>query len=838
MDHPRGPNRASQDATPSPVTGGPDALGSPLDVGGGSILTHTQLIAAATVAVLLLLITWAVPRPTGDLYVAYAGGRDVLEGKLGQLDDWCFNTTHRVWYNQNWGTHLLYHLTYVWFGEGGYLALKLLILGLAGAGMVLAGRQYGTRWPVGLLVAGVALLSAYAFLDLRPNIISLTLAPIMLWLLHRTRDNPHRIWWAVALSALWQSMHGGFVFGIGMIGLWGLCQGVAAMIVEGRTGGPQAISRVLRRLWPFAAAPVAAILMGGILTPFGWENLTHFFVVGREEAWRRVLEWRSVWALTRAEHGDWVLVPYGSTWEFLCILVVFAALLVSRWSLRLPSVKAKVVLAALIWVGAMILCWVIFKDRLGTTRHLNSIFGSREEGNELGANVQLIRFLQLVFGAVGVALLGIWMWKGRPALVFNTIIALMVIYMAFNSRRFIPLALFTTAGMLAWNLDTVLGRLRARWAVIPLAAVMLLPGWRVFSQHGWRFYNPANPLYPANVDSTYKRMIFYGMYAPGAVEFLNANHEQVVDAWREVQRPELEAAARERLALAPGSPLPPPALAAVAADLAQDHRWRTVHEWRWEGYLHWLCPQLHLYVGGRAQQVHPVEDYLFRGEIWDGKRSIEKLDTLNAEMIVLPADGQSQTLLHAVWRDIGSRWVAVYYDSQALVLVDAQRPSSRQWVLRAVRDELQYPKDSRGGDSIRAWSRAMCMSSERSGVPGPQAWQALREAARAWPDPTLYARMTEMAEQGRVPREALLQFLHEEAERLEGLDPADARERLQVLQARDQVALTLHLFYYSIAQSQPRSPQGQRALELAEQWAQRVMQVREAGLKPLLDPWR
>ena len=48
------------------------------------------------------IVVWLMPRGNGDLFVALAGGRDVVEGRLGQPDDWSFHTEGRVWHNQNW----------------------------------------------------------------------------------------------------------------------------------------------------------------------------------------------------------------------------------------------------------------------------------------------------------------------------------------------------------------------------------------------------------------------------------------------------------------------------------------------------------------------------------------------------------------------------------------------------------------------------------------------------------------------------------------------------------------------------------------------------------------
>ena len=148
------------------------------------------MIGLSLGAVLLAIVTvWSVPRPTGDLYVGLAAGRDIVDGKMGKLDDWAFTnetraikvdgkilpgvsilsdntvdfdkevlpkgkpvpdvkvtpdgkillngkvvpqdrivTQGRVWINQNWGTNLLYWVSYELGDETGLLVLKLLLI--------------------------------------------------------------------------------------------------------------------------------------------------------------------------------------------------------------------------------------------------------------------------------------------------------------------------------------------------------------------------------------------------------------------------------------------------------------------------------------------------------------------------------------------------------------------------------------------------------------------------------------------------------------------------------------------------------------------------------------
>jgi hypothetical protein len=197
--------------------------------------------AVGFIAVALAVATvWSVPRPTGDLYVALAAGRDIVNGKLGKVDDWSFTTNNaqerRVWVNQNWGTHMLYYGFYRLFGgrdgdrapdtqpgEAGLLLLKFLIIGAGTICLVLALRRRGNGWPVALLVAAGIIAAGRSFIDLRPNLTTLMFVPVMMHVLYWTGEKPHRSWVAmVVFGLIWANLHGGFIFGLVVMAGWAM----------------------------------------------------------------------------------------------------------------------------------------------------------------------------------------------------------------------------------------------------------------------------------------------------------------------------------------------------------------------------------------------------------------------------------------------------------------------------------------------------------------------------------------------------------------------------------------------------------------------------------------
>ena len=112
------------------------------------------------IAILCVTVVWATPRPIGDLFVAFAVGRDVMDGKLGKPDDWAFTVpADRVCFNQNWGTHLVHYLTYMHTGETGLLVLKFLLVAASASFVTLGTRQRGVGWPVAITIVSYELMA-------------------------------------------------------------------------------------------------------------------------------------------------------------------------------------------------------------------------------------------------------------------------------------------------------------------------------------------------------------------------------------------------------------------------------------------------------------------------------------------------------------------------------------------------------------------------------------------------------------------------------------------------------------------------------------------------------
>lgn len=549
-----------------------------------------------------VLATWASSESGGDLFMSLAGGRDVVQGKLGAPDDWAFTTGGRVWINQNWLSHLLIYSSWRLGGEPGLLTLKAALLAAMGALLFLLARRRSGHGPVAAMVSAGIVAACFHFVLLRPNLLTLTLVPLALLLLHAAFERRRLIGWTVPLMALWSNLHGGFVLGLAMIGLWTTC----VLIEDWRRKGPASLGKD----WPLALSLVACVAVC-VLSPFGLLNLKEPLSVATNPGWRLVPEWLPLLANDR--------LPF--PWEFFIVLglvlLAGAAFLLSRP----PSRTAR-------------------KPAASAPR---AAFGP-------------IAFDLIVLGAVTA--------------------------MAFQSRRFVPLAILASTVPLAMAVGGLAGRFGRGVTNALCAAVVLGVGWLA-----WWNLQPYRPDHPVRTGTTvFDRMHTVSDYFPVSAGRFLADNRLSGNAFT---------------------------------------------AWEWEGYLRWVHPGIRVMVGGRAQQIYPFGVL----QLWTRIFSTEHGPWLLREnqvplAIVSPSMGFTPLMSRlAATRE----WVGIYNDGRVMVLADARAEATAPLIRRALAGQLEYPSEM-----TRALSLATCLTTGGA-TPDPAAiLAAVRRANLARPTPQAY----------------------------------------------------------------------------------------------------
>ena len=211
------------------------------------------------------------------------------------------------WVNQNWLTHVLFYKMKTALGgdqfgpQPGELLIVLYKILQAIATALLAyfaARTMGANVVFAAFWSAFGILLSRSFVDLRPNVSSILFAAAMIWTLAAWAKGKNKaLFWMIPIMLLWSNVHGGFIYAI-MIFAVMIGGHLFTWFVQRLTGTNRLAGVDKRGMWWLLGTAVAVVLIPGIFSPFGMENLIHPLVVaaGQEgKVWRDVVEWRPIW---------------------------------------------------------------------------------------------------------------------------------------------------------------------------------------------------------------------------------------------------------------------------------------------------------------------------------------------------------------------------------------------------------------------------------------------------------------------------------------------------------------------------------------------------------------
>ena len=240
-----------------------------------------------------------------DLWGHLRFGQDILAaGGVVRSDPYSF-TSDQAWTNHEWLAEVFMAGAYRLGGARGLVAVSS---GVGAFVLLLAGwvlRRNGVGEPATFaLLVGLPIAIAPQLMAVRPQLFSVLLFTVMLMILNvAERGRQKHLLWLALLFALWANLHGGWIVGLGILGLW---------------AGVETSTR--RASWKWCAAAVAVSIAGSAVNPYGlglWAFLWQ--TVGLDRA--DITEWQSVFAQPLG------LIPWS----------VGAVVVAVGWHRRIPS---------------------------------------------------------------------------------------------------------------------------------------------------------------------------------------------------------------------------------------------------------------------------------------------------------------------------------------------------------------------------------------------------------------------------------------------------------------------------------------------------------------------
>ena len=240
-------------------------------------------LGLAAIAIFLFALTAFSPRVLGDgdTWSHLATGEWILaHGGPPRVDPFSYSMAGAPWTAHEWLSDVLLTLSY---RLGGWSGVALLTgLAAASAALIVSLRVARDLGGVALIVTsalGLGLLTEN--LLARPHVLALPLVAAWSAALVNARDagRAPQVWLA-ALMIPWSNLHGGFVFGLVLIGPFAL---------EALIAAPREARFAAARDWAMFGA---ASLLAAMINPYGVEALLFPFRLVGVDNLSRVSEWR------------------------------------------------------------------------------------------------------------------------------------------------------------------------------------------------------------------------------------------------------------------------------------------------------------------------------------------------------------------------------------------------------------------------------------------------------------------------------------------------------------------------------------------------------------------
>jgi hypothetical protein len=240
----------------------------------------------------------------------------VEEGGLPAADPFAWTSAGRQWSSHEYLSQVLLWLAYAAGGSAGLVVLKCLVGGAA-VYFLYAGIRLGSDdariWAPALLLTSHVAGRWFLF---RPQLFTFAFFAFFVWVLFRHLGGRRaRLWLLPATLPLWVNLHGGFLAGIGAVGLVLLLRATQVLNATGLRWRP---------LWDATrplALTLAACLPASLLNPMGWRLWPYLATELSCDVNRRFIEeWHP---LSVAEQG-WTAVTFLALLGLLLIVELLA----------------------------------------------------------------------------------------------------------------------------------------------------------------------------------------------------------------------------------------------------------------------------------------------------------------------------------------------------------------------------------------------------------------------------------------------------------------------------------------------------------------------------------
>ncbi len=252
-------------------------------------LDRRLLVLLAWVAAAVAVYSFRTAEP--DLWGHLCYGRLFLEnGGRIVADPFAYTTEGRQWSTHEYLAQMALAQVYLWFGPGGLIGLKCVLGALAVLCLYGCLRSTCTDPRLWAPLLTLTSLSLCRWCQFRPQLFTYFLFAFYVMTLFRYLLGQTRLIWVLPLlMPLWVNLHGGFLAGIGAVGL-----ALAGHLLQACNREGFRLKSLAAAFWPLLLV-LLGCLAGSLVNPLGWRLWPYLATeFGHKDNGKYLQEWQPV----------------------------------------------------------------------------------------------------------------------------------------------------------------------------------------------------------------------------------------------------------------------------------------------------------------------------------------------------------------------------------------------------------------------------------------------------------------------------------------------------------------------------------------------------------------
>ncbi|PIY95599.1 MAG: hypothetical protein COY66_06335 [Candidatus Kerfeldbacteria bacterium CG_4_10_14_0_8_um_filter_42_10] len=252
--------------------------------------------AAMILAFSVIFVICVFPIEDVDTWMHLKYGEHIVETKsLPQYDFFSYTVTGTRDADHEWLAQVALYLVYRFFGFDGLVLFKTIII-LITFWILLrtVNKLWGRSFSSLLLLVGMAMTGAFRFVE-RPELFTFLLLSLLIYILF-TYQRSQRSWiifFIPLIFLIWVNVHGGFIIGWGLLGLYSFLQ-IAFYLLKRKISWFSQFALDAKKLKLLIPAALLSILIC-FVNPYGAEMISLPFkgIFGLSNFFAEINEWKS-----------------------------------------------------------------------------------------------------------------------------------------------------------------------------------------------------------------------------------------------------------------------------------------------------------------------------------------------------------------------------------------------------------------------------------------------------------------------------------------------------------------------------------------------------------------